>query len=242
MFNKSKQLIKVKSEQNKLFEDVKNNTSLVSKKIFNGYHQTGFVKSTLTTTYDLGAGENVYSSIGFVKNMTLFSFDIKKGEIIENLIKDSILINVKKSLNTSTKTYKRALHHYCISDIVDQKEDKVTIIFLPISTSESKVLCGIQKFDKIHLYNNGIIEFYITRLLFQKTMTGNDHYKWLNDTKYKYEGDINARKIIFENIQKDLDENHYSILKDSDLIQPKVEFFSKKLPFTKFKFTDLELQ
>ena len=95
MFNKSKQLIKVKSEQNKLFEDVINNTSLVSKKIFNGYHETGVVKSTFTTTYDLYSGEDVDSS-GFVKNMTLFSSDIKKGEIIENLIKDSTLINVKK--------------------------------------------------------------------------------------------------------------------------------------------------
>jgi hypothetical protein len=49
------------------------------------------------------------------------------------------------------------------------------------------------------------------------------------------------RKAIFNEIQKDLDKNHYSLLKDSDLIEPNTEFFSKDLPLVKFKFTDLEL-
>ena len=42
-------------------------------------------------------------------------------------------------------------------------------------------------------------------------------------------------------VQKDLEVNQYSILKDTDIIQPKVEFFSKELPLTKFKFTDFEV-
>ena len=65
---------------------------------------------------------------------------------------------LKKSLNTSIKTYKKALHHECISDVV-YKNDKVTIIFIPISTSSNKVLCGIQKFDKIHLFTKWFKRF-----------------------------------------------------------------------------------
>jgi hypothetical protein len=42
-------------------------------------------------------------------------------------------------------------------------------------------------------------------------------------------------------VQKDLGDNYYSLLKDSDLIEPNEDFLSKELPLVKFKFTDLEL-
>jgi hypothetical protein len=38
------------------------------------------------------------------------------------------------------------------------------------------------------------------------------------------EGDTNARKLIFNEIQEDLEKNHYSLLKDSDLIEPNIDF------------------
>ena len=72
-------------------------------------------------------------------------------------------------------------------------------------------------------------------------MTKQQFYEWENDIKHKYEGDKNARQLIFNEIQKDLDNNSYSLLKDSDLKEPNVEFLSKELPLVKFKFTELEL-
>ena len=63
---------------------------------------------------------------------------------------------------------------------------------------------------------------------------------WVNSTEYKYKGDVNVRKIIFEKIQKDLDNNQYSVLKDSDILEPNTVAFTKELPLMKFKFTELE--
>jgi hypothetical protein len=72
-------------------------------------------------------------------------------------------------------------------------------------------------------------------------MTKQQFVEWENDQKFKYEGDKNARKLIFNEIQEDLDKNHYSLLKDSDLTKLNTEFFTKELPLVKFRFTDLEL-
>jgi hypothetical protein len=71
-------------------------------------------------------------------------------------------------------------------------------------------------------------------------MTRIEYNKWIDETntKYQFKSDINARKIIFAEVQKDLEENNYSILKDTDLIEFNVEFFTKELPLIKFKFTD----
>jgi hypothetical protein len=77
-------------------------------------------------------------------------------------------------LNQYVKTFKKALEHDCYHDIVSRNdiENKVTVAFLPISTSGYKVLCGTQNFDKIHVNISlkGYKTFYITRLLFHKTM------------------------------------------------------------------------
>lgn len=125
-------------------------------------------------------------------------------------------------------------------DVISKNDENVTIIFIPITTSSNKVLCGIQKFDKINLFTNGLKDFYLTRLLFQKTMSREDFIKWELESKNWYQ-DFKFRKKLFNEVQKDLEVNQYSILRDTDIIQPKVEFFSKELPLTKFKFTDFEV-
>jgi hypothetical protein len=88
------------------------------------------------------------------------------------------------------------------------------------------------------MYINEVNNFYITRLLFQKTMDWSDYNNWVNSIKY--EGDKNARKIIFNEIQKDLDTNKYSILKDTDILDLNTEIFTKELPLIKYKFTDFD--
>jgi hypothetical protein len=50
---------------------------------------------------------------------------------------------------------------------------------------------------------------------------------------------MQLRRQLFNEIQKDLSFNEYSLLRDEDLLNPKVEFFTKDLPLIKFKFTDL---
>jgi hypothetical protein len=156
---------KVKYYKNKSFEGFQENKDLASKKLFNEYHQTSFAKAKFMTNYDVGFQQK----IGPKSNLKYPVYDIKKGQEIESLIKNSI--NVEKALKSSKETFKMALRHYSIHDIVDEQKDQVTIIFLPITTSSNRVSCGIQKFDKIHLYNNGVKDFYLTRVLFQKTMT-----------------------------------------------------------------------
>ena len=74
------------------------------------------------------------------------------------------------------------------------------------------------------MHSNEINNFYITRLLFQKTMYRLDYDNWVNSTEYKYKGDVNVRKIIFEKIQKDLDNNQYSVLKDSDILDIRTKY------------------
>ena len=71
-------------------------------------------------------------------------------------------------------------------------------------------------------------------------MPVNEYNKWVIDSKKWYQ-DPKLRKALFNEIQKDLDNNHYSLLKYSDLINPNAEFLSKELPLVKFKFTELEL-
>lgn len=125
---------------------------------------------------------------------------------------------------TSHNTFKEALKHDCFYDIINQNNETVTIAFLPISTSENKVSCGLQKFNKIHLLTNYNKKFYITRILFHKTMTKEEFEKWEANSKLWYQ---------------DLTNNNYSLLKDTDLVKSNLGFFTKELPLVKFKFTDL---
>jgi len=72
-----------------------------------------------------------------------------------------------------------ALKHDCYHDIISRNdiENKITVAFLPISTSKNIVTCGIQKFNKVHVNINlrGYKTFYITRLLFHKIMTVDEY-------------------------------------------------------------------
>ena len=98
--------------------------------------------------------------------------NIKKEISTDNLLLQNIL-------NKSLITFKKAVEHDCYHDIIARNEiDKtVTVAFLPISTSDSTVSCGIQKFNKIFVNINlkGYKKFYITRLLFHKTMPVNEY-------------------------------------------------------------------
>ena len=235
-------VIKGRSElkKSKSFEDYQAPKDLVTKQSF---HDTGLVKSQVMTRYDYITRKKMDLSLSehFQGDMKFINKNIKKGEEIEYLINESTNLVVKKSLKVSRNAFKMALMHYCFYDIVKENEEMVTIVFLPISTSNNKVSCGIQKFDKVLVYSNELQKFYITRLLFNKTMTKAEYNEWLNSNQIGYKGDIQVRKIIFDEIQKDLDENHFSLLKDTDIIEPNVEFLSSELPLIKFKFTDLVL-
>jgi hypothetical protein len=84
-------------------------------------------------------------------------------------------------LNRYFKTFNKALEHDCFNDIIasNEVEKTVTVAFLPITTSKNKLLCGIQEFNKIHVNINlrGYKTFYITRLLFHKTMPVDEYNK-----------------------------------------------------------------
>ena len=67
----------------------------------------------------------------------------------------------------------------------------------------------------------------------------------VNENNTKFESDFKIRNqdrmFIFNEIQKDLRQNQYSVLRDSDILDPKMDFLVKKLPLTDFEFTDLIL-
>jgi hypothetical protein len=92
-------------------------------------------------------------------------------ELLESPVKDIVYISVD--------TFEMALKHDCYHDIIARNaiENTVIIAFLPITTSSNIVLCGIQEFNKIFVNINlkGYKTFYITRLLFHKTMTLNEY-------------------------------------------------------------------
>ena len=179
-----------------------------------------------------------------IDKMQFLDYEIEKSKETAQLVNnvkqtmlDKELLVAKSSL---IKTYEMALQHDCFHDIITENEVEktVTIAFLPYSTSSNQVLCGIQKFDKININLNFKVykNFYITRLLFHKTMTKTEYIEWSLKKRYQ---NMKIKKAIFNEVQKDLDDNNYSLLKDSDLYNFNVEFFSKELPLVKFKFTDL---
>jgi hypothetical protein len=94
---------------------------------------------------------------------------------------DSNQLLVHNALNQFLITFKKALEHDCYHDIISRNEinNEITVAFLPISTSRYKVSCGAQKFNKIHVNINlkGYKTFYITRLLFHKTMPVDEYKK-----------------------------------------------------------------
>ena len=216
------------------------------------YHATNIQLSKSNSKWDNGTLAIVQS-----KALTSHGKIVKSKDnfILLNSISKSNLAQVNKyikslslividSYDKSLKAYEMALKHDCYHDIISRNEvdNTVTVAFLPISTSDNNVSCGTQEFNKIHVNINlrGYKTFYITRLLFHKTMPVDEYNKWLLESQKWYQ-DTKLRKAIFNEIQKDLDANHYSLLKDSDLIKPNAEFLSNELPLVKFKFTELEL-
>jgi len=207
----------------------------------NSYHGTGNFLANTTSQWNHKI-INKFNTKIIESKIDLLNLSIKKSKDIEHTIEESKIIielKAKKSYDTSTKTFREALKHDCFYDVISQKDGNVTITFLPFSTSNNIVPCGLQKFDKIHLFTNGLKKFYITRILFNVTMTKTEFIAWEANSKLWYQ-DKNFRKSLFNEIQKDLDINSYSILKDTDIENPTVEFFNKELPFMKFKFTDFE--
>jgi hypothetical protein len=162
---------KAEIKKGRSFEELKVQKDIILK---NHYHASHTTLAKISTKYDIVVYNNVNkdSDLIFMENINSVALSIKKGEEINKLIQVNTLDSLaKKNLFISKKAFKRALLHYCFYDIINENEATVTIAFLPISTSDNIVSCGIQKFDKVFVYSNGYKEFYITRLLFHKTMT-----------------------------------------------------------------------
>ena len=193
------------------------NLQITNNISINKYHATNRLEAQASRSYDFAT-------------LAKFNEEAALKAKIDKYVKEAFYL------------FKNSLTHFCFHDIISSNEEEstVTIIFLPISTSEATVPCGLQNFEKIHLnhYIKGFKNIYITRLLFQMTMTKREYKKWSSEYRYQ---NIKAKKAIFNEVQKDLENNHYSLLKDSDLLESNVEFFSKELPIVKFKFTDLDL-
>jgi hypothetical protein len=204
------------------------------------YHATNLQLSISSPKWDIFSKEKV--EVVIKSQDTFIKLNPNKVENIENQvhkyikIKKDVSINhllLQDVLNQSLITFKKALEHDCYHDIIarNEIENTVTVAFLPITTSNNIVPCGIQKFNTIHVNIN---------LRGYKTMPVDEYNQWVIDSQKWYQ-DTKLRTAIFNEIQKDLDANHYSLLKDSDLIEPNEEFLSKELPLVKFKFTELEL-
>jgi len=250
MFEKFNTIAK-KSEikKSRSFEELPVQKDIICK---NQYHTSHITLAKMSTKYDVLMYNNIGKATNsiFNENINSAMFNTKKGEEIAKLVQanknttKTFDFIIQNSFIKLKKVFKMALKHYCFYDIISRNEiDKtVTIAFLPISTSNNTVPCGIQSFNKIHvnIKLKDYKTFYITRLLFHKTMTVDEYNQWVLDSNTWYQ-DLKLRTAIFNEIQKDLDNNSYSLLKYSDLIEPNVEFFSKELPLVKFKFTELEL-
>ena len=207
----------------------------------NSYHGNSNLNANSTSLWNNSVLEiqEIKYKTAIESKTNVFNETIKKGEKIENIIKIAKDQAMWDSYLVSHRTFKKALEHDYFYDVISKNDENVTINFLPISTSSNKVLCGIQKFDKIHLFTNTNKNFYITRILFNITMSREDFIKWEAESKFRFQN-LKVKKILFEKIQKDLDANNYSILKDKDLDESNLDFFTKELPLVKFKFTEFE--
>jgi hypothetical protein len=78
-----------------------------------------------------------------------------------------VTLTGKNSHIISQKAFSKALEHDCFYDVIKEDDKFITIAFLPFSISP----------DKVHLLTNGLKNFYITRILFHKTMTKKEFVK-----------------------------------------------------------------
>jgi hypothetical protein len=143
------------------------------------YHATNVQLAKSTSRWDV-------SSIGKFTNINPNAIN---DDTMIKFSKEILDLSVKKSFDKSVKTFKQALKHDCYHDIIarNEVENTVTVAFLPISTSNNIVPCGIQNFNKIYVNINlkDYKKFYITRLLFHKTMTVLESNIWYQDKKIK---------------------------------------------------------
>ncbi len=69
-------------------------------------------------------------------------------------------------------------------------------------------------------------------------MTKKEFVKWESESKLWYQ-DMKFRKKLFNEIQKDLNQNSYSLLKEEYLLNFNLQFFTNELPKISFKFSEL---
>lgn len=69
-------------------------------------------------------------------------------------------------------------------------------------------------------------------------MTKKEFVKWESESKLWYQ-DMKFRKNLFNEIQKDLNQNPYSLLKEENLLNFNLQFFTNELPKISFKFSEL---
>ena len=244
MFNKalvvSKGNSRIDLHKNKIFGDYQNTNTIAE------LHNSGYLKAKSNPKWDMTTSNKIVQNSVIEPVIHNVNSMVKKSKNIEVIIKkaefEAILIKeleAKKLCNLSQNAYKKALKHDCFYDVIKEDDKNVTVAFLPFSTSPDIILCGSEKFNKVHLLTNGLKSFYITRILYHKTMTKEEFIKWKVESKMWYQ-DKNFRKQLFNEIQKDLEKNPYSLLKDSDLNINyfNVAFFTNNLPKVKFKFTD----
>ena len=82
--------------------------------------------------------------------MDSFNSSIKKGKEIEVVVQKAFLeFTAHRSFNTSKNTFEWALMHDVFHNVIKDDGDNIIIAFLPLSTSNRKVLCGLGKFDKV---------------------------------------------------------------------------------------------
>lgn len=231
-----------KSKSFEILQDVKPKQLVVNSN--NKFHGTDAPKARSSSLWNIKVNKEKIEPLKFATKMDSFNFSIKKGKEIEVVVQKAEFnakaffeVTAHKSFNTSKNTFEWALMHDVFYDVIKEDGDNIIIAFLPFSTSNRKVLCGLEKFDKVHLLTNGLKDFNITRILFYITMTKKDFIKWEADSKLRYQ-DLAFRKQLFNEVQKDLDKNLYSLLKDSDLQESNVEFFTNDLPKINFKFSD----
>ena len=194
MFNRSKQLIKVDHKvngqshnNNVLFGKI----SRVNNNSISNYHESKAVLALSTSKWDNITPDKLLNNIfnnGIILNKNFNNKELKIAE----LIKYSKEVENKKLLAEYVffelfETYKMALKHDCFHDVISKNENgTLTIAFLPITTSENPIYCGIQKFGKIHINSNikGYKTIYISRVLYHKTMSVEDYNKWVLESKF----------------------------------------------------------
>ena len=152
---------------------------------------------------------------------------IKKLCLMNNAIN---VAQAQNNWNAAIDTFLWGLKNPCLHDIISENDNKLKIIFLPITTSPSKIEYGngIQTFDTILVFSSD--EFKKIHNSNSILLSEENYLDWV---KNKDQVDQIVSKMIFNKVQQDLEEHNYSILKDTDFVELNLEFFTKELPCIK---------